>query len=182
MKRALATCMLVLAVATAFTQAPASAEALVTQARHTAASSGKAVFVRFTASWCVWCHRMDGVLSSAAIKPIWDKYFVSQPIVVLENGEKEKLENPGGETLMEAQGGKGQGIPYFYFVDAKTGKTIANSLIPAKDGQKAANVGCPYAPEEIAFFMTLLTKSAPKMTPAERTAIEDAFKALSKKG
>jgi len=182
MKRALGIGIFAFAVATAFAQAPASAEALVTQARHSAASSGKAVFVRFTASWCGWCHRMDGVLSSAAIKPIWDKYFVSQPIVVLETGEKEKLENPGGEALMEAQGGKGQGIPYFYFADAKTGKTIANSLIPGVGDKKPANVGCPYAPEEIAFFMTLLSKTAPKMTPAERTAIEDAFKALSKKG
>lgn len=181
MKRALFLSFLAIASAS-FAQAPASAESLVTQARHRAATSGKTVFVRFTASWCGWCHKMDGVLSSAAIKPIWDKYFVSQPIVVLENGEKEKLENPGGEALMEAQGGKGQGIPYFYFVDPKSGKTIVNSLIPATGDKKPANVGCPYAPEEIAFFMTLLSKAAPKMTAAERAAIEDAFKALSKKG
>jgi hypothetical protein len=82
---------------------------------------------------------------------------------------------------MEREGGKGQGIPYFYFADAKTGKTIANSMIPAAGDKKPANVGCPYAPEEIAFFMTLLSKAAPKMTTAERVAIEEAFKALSKK-
>ena len=182
--------LLLLAVAsTSFAQNPASAQALVSGARKEAAQVGKTVFVRFTASWCGWCHKMDGVLTSPKIKPIWDKYFVSQPIVVLENGEKEKLENPGGEALMEAQGGKDQGIPYFYFADAKSGKTIATSMRPpagllcdGKPADKGGNVGCPYAPEEVAYFMDLLKKAAPKMTSSERAIIEDGFRALSKKG
>ena len=162
-------------------QAPKSAEDLVSEARAAAAKSGKVNFIRFTASWCGWCHRMDGVLSGSKVKPIWDKYFVSTPIVVLENGDKEKLENPGGEALMESVGGKNQGIPFFYFVDAKTGKMITNSMRPAKGADKGGNVGCPYAPEEIAFFMDLLRKAAPKMTATERSIIENEFKALSKK-
>lgn len=168
--------------AAASAQAPKSAETLIKDARDVAAKSGKTVFVRFTASWCGWCHKMDGVLSSAAIKPIWDKYFFSQPIVVLENNDKKGLENPGGQILMESAGGKNQGIPYFYFVDSKSGKTLANSLRPASGTDKGGNVGCPYAPEEIDFFMKLLAKVAPKMTSAERATIEAGFKALSKKG
>jgi thioredoxin-related protein len=182
MKRSVAFLMLVVAASAAFAQTPKSAADLVAQARKEAATSNKAVFVRFTASWCGWCHRMQAVIDTPAIKPIWDKYFVSVPIVVLENGEKEKLENSGGEALMEAQGGKGQGIPFFYFVNAKTGQTMVNSMMPAAEGKKATNVGCPYAPEEIAHFMTVLAKAAPTMTTKERSTIEEGFKALSKKG
>lgn len=182
MKRSLALLVLLSIATSAFSQAPKSAADLIAQARKEAAISNKSVFVRFTASWCGWCHRMQGVLDTPAIKPIWDKYFVSVPIVVLENGEKEKLENAGGEALMEAQGGKGQGIPFFYFANAKTGQTVVNSMMPAAEGKKAANVGCPYAPEEIAYFMTVLAKAAPSMTAKERSTIEEGFKALSKKG
>ncbi|MCC7229956.1 MAG: hypothetical protein IT203_06150, partial [Fimbriimonadaceae bacterium] len=45
----------VLTTGMAFAQAPASD--LVTQARQTAAKSGKVPFIRFTASWCGWCHK-----------------------------------------------------------------------------------------------------------------------------
>lgn len=168
----------------AFAQAPppASAEAAINAARGKAIQGNKAVFVRFTASWCGWCHKMQGVLDKPEIKAIWDKYFVSQPIIVLENGDKEKLENPGGEKLMESVGGKDQGIPFFYFADAKTGKMIVNSLMPAEGGKKAANVGCPYEPNEVAFFMDIIKKAAPKMSDAERTKLQEAFASLKKEG
>lgn len=169
---------MVLATCVAFAQAPASD--LVMQARHLAAKSGKVPFIRFTASWCGWCHKMEGVLDSPGIKPIWDKYFVSTPIVVLENGAKEKLENPGGEALMESVGGKDQGIPFFYFVDPKTGKMIVNSMRPASGADKGGNLGCPYEPAEVDFFMEILKKASPKMAPADREAIRAAFAALKK--
>ena len=125
---------------------------------------------------------MQGVLDQPEIKAIWDKYFVSTPIVVLENGDKEKFENPGGEKLMESVGGKDQGIPFFYFADSKSGKMIVNSLMPAVGDKKPANVGCPYEPAEVAFFMNILKRAAPKMTEAERSKIQEAFGALKKSG
>lgn len=168
----------------AFAQAPppAPVELILKDARAKAATANKAVFIRFTASWCGWCHKMQGVLDKPEIKAIWDRYFVSQPIIVLENGDKEKFENPGGEKLMESVGGKDQGIPFFYFADAKTGKMIVNSLMPAEGGKKAANVGCPYEPNEVVFFMEILKKAAPRMSDAERIKIQEAFGALKKAG
>jgi thiol-disulfide isomerase/thioredoxin len=181
MKKSMLVLVGLMAIGLVSAQTPPPAEKLIGDAQAKAARSGKAVFVRFTASWCGWCHKMQSVLDSPAVKPIWSKYFESVAIVVLENADKKALENPGGAALMEAQGGKGQGIPYFFFVDSKSGKTIVNSLMPAVGDKKPANVGCPYAPEEIAFFVKLLEKAAPKMTAAERATIEEGFKALSKK-
>ncbi len=159
---------------------PAPVEFILKDVRAKAASENKAVFVRFTASWCGWCHRMQDVLDKPEVKKVWDKYFVSTPIVVLENGEKEKLENPGGEKLLESVGGKNQGIPFFYFADAKSGKMIVNSLMPAAEGKKASNVGCPYEPSEVVFFMDILKKAAPKMSAAERTIVQQGFESLRK--
>ncbi|HMS56920.1 MAG TPA: thioredoxin family protein [Fimbriimonadaceae bacterium] len=173
---------LALAVLATSAMAQVPADALLKQALGTAKSSHKNVFVRFTASWCGWCQKMQGVLDQKEVKPIWDKYFVSTAIVVLENGDKEKNENPGGEALMEANGGKNQGIPFFYFIDGQTGKPIVNSLMPPVGTAKAANVGCPYEPNEIEFFMQLLKKSAPKMSEDERGTIRKAFESLKKAG
>lgn len=179
--RFLTTVALALATVSAFAQIP-SAESLVKSSVDAGKRTKKNVFVRFTASWCGWCHKMQGVLDQKEIKPIWDKYFVSTAVVVLENGDKEQLEHPGGEALMEANGGKGQGIPFFYFLDSATGKVIVNSLMPAKGTAKPANVGCPYEPNEIDFFMETLKRAAPHMTETERATLRKGFESLKKGG
>lgn len=144
-----------------------------------AASENKNVFVTFHASWCGWCKRMTSVLAKPEIKAIWDRHFVTVDLVVLETPEKKHLENPGAEELMGANGGAKAGIPYFFFVD-KEGKTIVNSTRPAKGDDKGGNVGCPYEPKEIEWFMTMLAKAAPKMTKEETAAIQKAFESLKK--
>lgn len=162
-------------------QTPESASQLLARAQQSAAQSKRNVMVLFHASWCGWCHKMEGVMVQPQIKPIFDKYFVVQWLVTMENGEKKALENAGADSVMAAAGGKGTGIPFFYFTDSN-GKLIVNSIRPAKDADKGGNVGCPYAPEEIAWFLEMLKKAAPKMTAAESALVKSAFEALSKKG
>lgn len=180
MRKLLVTSLAFALISSAFGQEPA--DALLKTALSKGKESKRNVFVRFTASWCGWCHKMQGVLDKPEIKAIWDKHFVSQAIVVLENGDKEKLENPGGEALMEANGGKNQGIPFFYFIDGTNGKPIVNSLMPAKGTAKPSNVGCPYEPAEIDFFMDILKKAAPHMTETERATLRKGFQSLKKSG
>lgn len=186
MKKLLSLTLLAIA-AIAFSQAADTAPEPMLEAKvvlgnavKQAAASGKTVLVKFSASWCGWCHRMDGVLKQKEIQPIVDKYLVLATITTMENGDKKVLENPGSKELMESMGGKNSGIPFFAFYDGK-GKMIANSMMPPANGKPAANVGCPYEPEEINHFMLILKKAAPKMTEAEAATIRAGFEALKKK-
>ena len=107
------------------------------------------------------------------------KYFVTVKLDVLENKGKENLENPGGEDYLNANGGENKGLPFFYFSDEK-GKLIVNSIRPAKGDDKGGNVGCPYEPEEIAWWLVTLKISAPKISDEEIATIRTHFEAMKK--
>lgn len=137
----------------------------------TAQKTKKIVFVSFSASWCGPCRLLHKTLEHAPVKPIWDKYFVSVPLVVEEHGDEEKLNTPGGNELRKALHGDQAGIPFFAFLQPD-GTVVTNSYMDGKNG----NMGCPMSPEEIASFMKKLAQVAPNMTAAERKTIETAFK------
>lgn len=97
-------------------------------------------------------------------------------VTVSESPDKKVLENAGGDKLMASLKGEGAGLPFFAFVGAD-GKMLENSKRKVKEDDPGQNVGHPVAPEEIAWFMEMLKKGAPKMTNAERTALETWLKA-----
>jgi hypothetical protein len=134
-----------------------------------AAKEHKVLFVHFTASWCKWCHRMEGVLGSPTVKPIWDKAFIDVPVVVDESKDKISLETPRGNMLRSQLGGDKQGIPFFAFVDSD-GNVLENSFM--KPGE---NMGCPALPPEIDAFMTKLKKATTKLSDSDLQVIRDAF-------
>lgn len=87
----------------------------------------------------------------------------------MERPEKKGLENAGSDGVLAKLGGKNPGLPFFAFLDAK-GEMIVNS-------KKAGNnIGHPFQPDEIAWFMTMLDKAAPKMSANERGTIESWLK------
>lgn len=149
---------------------PKAAEELMATAQARAAQRKAAVMVIFHASWCGWCKRLDAFMERPSQKPVFAKYYEIVHLDVLESGDKKALENPGGEAMMEKWGGKGAGLPFIAVVDAK-GKLIVNSL---KNGKPGANVGCPWEPDEVAWFMTMVGKSS-SMTPEEKKALERAM-------
>ena len=83
-----------------------------------------------------------------------------------ESPDKKNLENPGGMEVMNKVGGDNAGLPFFAFLNAK-GELIVNSK---KDG--GDNIGHPYQPEEVSWFMTMLSKAAPDMDKGERQVTE----------
>jgi hypothetical protein len=90
-------------------------------------------------------------------------------LIVLETPQFKALENPGGAELAKEMGGNlaSTGIPFFFMLDA-TGKNLGNSnVMPDK-----SNIGMPDKPEEVAGFMDLLQRTAPRITSDERERIK----------
>jgi hypothetical protein len=156
-----------------------SADELLGKAREKATKEGKSIFVDFSASWWGWCKRLDKFIEHEEIKPIFDRYFVVVQLVVNESEKNKHLENAGGVTIMEKFGGRNAGLPFFAFVDAR-GELIVNSKRPTDGEPAGSNIGHPFAPEEIAWFMKMLNKAAPKMTQAEAQKIETWLKQQKK--
>lgn len=125
-------------------QAPyRKASELRDEALAAAKADGKTLFLTFGAPWCGWCHRLEGFLARADVAPVFARAFRVQKIDVDRT--------LGGQELCDAYGGKGSGIPWFVALDA-SGKTLASS------GDSGANLGCPWAPEEVSAFGTFLRK------------------------
>ena len=142
---------------------PEPAATIVDGAVKRANAENKTVWIDFGASWCGWCRKLEAFLQAPEVKDIIQKHYLIVPLTVMENGPKESLENPGGEAMMKDLGGAGAGLPFYAFLDG-AGKRIANSMAMPRGG----NIGFPANQEEITAFMTLIGKTAPALSSAER--------------
>ncbi len=145
-----------------------TASAVMLSAQAQAKQEKKHVFVMFHASWCGWCHKLDGFLDDPQMGKLMKDNFVIVHLDVLENADKKDLENGGGEDLMKQWGGANAGLPFTVILDGN-GKKLGDSNRMVKD--KPANIGYPAVKEEIQHFQTLL-RFAPRMTAAQRQQIE----------
>src|SRR5712691_7274113 len=137
----------------------ASADEVLVSAKEKASAEKKAIFLHFGASWCGWCRRLDAFLDRPDIKPVFAKYFVPVKLVVQENEKNKSLENPGADAFLKKLGGP-DGLPFSAFLDAE-GALIVNS----KRGGR--NIGYPAQPSEIDWFLQMISKSAPKISPQD---------------
>ncbi|MEI9974019.1 MAG: hypothetical protein WDO73_19395 [Ignavibacteriota bacterium] len=97
---------------------------------------------------------------------------------VEESEQKKALETPGGDALLKSLGGPA-GLPYFAFLDEK-GAPIVNSRRPRDNGQPGDNIGHPAEPQEVDWFMTMLSKAAPRMTRDEAGTLEKRLRNQAK--
>jgi thiol-disulfide isomerase/thioredoxin len=159
-------------------QGSKSAQQILAEATQRAAADHKTVLFDLGASWCINCRRLDAFLAKPEIAPIVEKYFVLADVHYDEKvGKHPELETPGSDALMARFGGD-QGVPFFVFFDAG-GNAIVTSARPVKGNKQGENIGYPDAPEEIAWFMTMLDKAVPTMTADERMKIESTLKHMS---
>jgi hypothetical protein len=100
-------------------------------------------------------------------------------VTVQESEEKKALNTPGGDELAARWGGGKAGLPFIAFADGK-GELIVNSLRVPEDGTKGGNIGHPWEPHEVDWFLFMLRKAAPKMTPGETATIEKWLRAQKK--
>jgi len=100
-------------------------------------------------------------------------------VTVQESADKQSLNSPGGEELMKRVGGPA-GLPYFAFLDYN-GTVLATSMEPPGEGRKGGNIGHPYEPHEVDWFLAMLGKAAPSMTAGEMATIEKYLRAQKQK-
>ena len=90
-------------------------------------------------------------------------------LTVDEQGDKASLNSPGGPEVLARIGGKDAGLPFFAFLDEK-GSLIVNTLRPA--GGKSVNIGHPFEPEEVDWFLVMVKKAAPGISSDEAGVLE----------
>lgn len=127
----------------------------------------KNVFVMYHASWCSWCKKMEANMQNEAIKPFFDKNYVTTFLTVQERKDK-SLENPGADEILKKYKADNSGIPFWQIYDAN-GKLLADSF-----DLKGQNLGCPATKEEVAEFTDKLKKTS-SLTEKQRKKIEDVF-------
>lgn len=180
MKKLLAFIPLLAIAATSLATEPTtpaeSADAVLKKAQAEAKAQKKNVLVKFSASWCGWCHRLDDFLTKTDIGKKVKSQYVVVTLIVNESADHKDLENPGGLDVLAKLGGADSGIPYFAVMDP-SGKTLINSN-PNKE--KPGNVGFPVEDFEIAHFMKML-KTTSKLTEKELAEVDTWFKANAKK-
>ncbi len=96
-----------------------------------------------------------------------------------EQEAKRDVENAGGAEVMKRAGGEKAGLPFFAFL-SPDGETIVNSMRPAEGADKGGNIGHPYEPKEVDWFMAMVHKAVPGMTPEESGTLEKWLRSQKK--
>jgi thiol-disulfide isomerase/thioredoxin len=184
MKRAIAFVFLATLAIPAFAQIsapaqaarPATTEEALKAAQAQAKAQHKNILVKFSASWCGWCHKMSDWLTKTDEGKMVANQYVIVTLIVDESEDKKALENPGSDAFKTKLGGENQGIPFFAILD-KDLNVKNNSLLP---GDKPSNIGFPVEDFEIAHFIKMI-KTTSKLSAAELTKAETSLKENAKK-
>jgi thiol-disulfide isomerase/thioredoxin len=158
------------------------ASEIIAKSLRTAKSANKKVLVKFTASWCIWCHRMDAAIQDTSINQYFTDNYIMIAITVMETPSKVKEETVGGMDYLKKYGGANQGLPYWVVLDAKE-EVLANSKLKPDDKPLNAdgdNVGCPTEQKEVAYFIRVL-KNTSTLTSVALEKIRKKFEAISNK-
>jgi thiol-disulfide isomerase/thioredoxin len=151
-----------------------TANDILSQARATATAQHKNILLVFSASWCGPCHMFARFLDDPTIAPIMNKAFVITALDADEHPTDTKHhDTPGAVDLRASLGGSaGVGIPYIVML-TPAGRPIVNSLRPDPTAPAGGNIGYPAVPAEIDWFMHMLQKSAPTLTPQDIATVHN---------
>jgi len=145
-----------------------SASSILEKAYSQAKAENKTVFVKYSASWCGWCKRMDKHMKSDDCKAFFDDNYVTVTLVVKESGKNKHLEHPEGSEYLKKHKGEKSGLPFWVILDTN-GKVIEDSYDTNGD-----NLGCPATETEINEFIKILKKTS-KLTDKDLEIIAKTF-------
>ncbi|MFN0082036.1 MAG: thioredoxin family protein [Ferruginibacter sp.] len=129
-------------------------EQILKTACEKAGKENKNVFVKFKASWCGWCKKMEASMNDITTKKYFDDNYVTVYLIVQESPANKMLETPGALRYMQTLKADAAGLPFFVIIDKK-GKVLGDSFVNNQ------NLGCPTAPDEVASFISLIKKTSP---------------------
>lgn len=155
-------------------QIPLAAADVLKEAGTVAAKENKNLFIIFTASWCVWCRKMDKSMDDPQCKKYFDDNYVIRHLVVDEPPDKKHLENAGADSLRKVYHGDGQGIPFWLIFD-KGGKLLTDSKMPGDMAGERVNIGCPASEREVNYFIKRLAETS-RLIPEQLALIYKRFR------
>ncbi|HEX3660914.1 MAG TPA: thioredoxin family protein [Acidobacteriaceae bacterium] len=146
-----------------------SASVILHRAEDQARAEHKNILLEFGASWCVNCRLYDRFLADPRMHALMSRAFV---FVTMDTGEspkdKKHANTPGGVDFEDSVGGKDAGWPFLVILNA-SGRPVVDSDRPdAKAKTGKSNIGYPFAPEEIDWFVEMLRRGAPSLNAEDR--------------